>query len=86
MKYNVLTFVTNASNQFIAAVNSTFDDLSLAKVRYHQTCANFENAKDVKVATVMIVNEYGNKVKGFYEIIDHRVAAEPEPQEEVTEP
>ena len=82
MKYNVLTFVENTSDQYVASVNATVDDLSAAKVRYHQNCAAFENADDVKVATVMIVNEYGNKVDGFYEIIDHRVAAEPEPSDE----
>ena len=86
MKFNVLTFIENTSDQYVASVNATVDDLSAAKVRYHQNCAAFENAADVKVATVMIVNEYGKNVEGFYEIIDHRTAAEPEPQETPEEP
>ena len=84
--YNVIDFITNTSGQYVANVVATVDDLSSAKVSYHNLCAALENADDVRYATVEIVNEYGNKVADFYEIIDHRVATEPEPQEEITEP
>ena len=81
--FNVINFI---SNQYVANFVATYDNLSDAKVHYHQLCASLENADDVRYATVEIVNEYGNRVADFYEIIDHRAAAEPEPQEEVTEP
>lgn len=84
--FNVINFITNTSDEYVANVVATYDNLSNAKVRYHQLCASLENADDVRYATVEIVNEYGNKVADFYEIIDHRVAAEQEPQEEITEP
>ena len=84
--YNVIDFITNTSGQYAANVVSTHDNLSSAKVQYHQLCASLENADDVRYATVEIVNEYGNRVADFYEIIDHRVAAEPEPQEDIIEP
>lgn len=80
MKYNVLTFVTNTENQYAAAVNSTYDDnLKGAKVKYHQLLAAFENADDVLVASVKIVDEYGNGLDGFDEIVDN--TPEPEPEE-----
>ncbi len=83
MKYNVLTFVTNTQNQYAAAVNSTYDDnLKGAKVKYHQLLAAFENADDVLVASVRIVDEYGNGLDGFDEIVDNR--PEPEPEEPET--
>lgn len=84
--YNVIDFITNTSGQYAANIVSTYNNLSDAKVQYHNLCAALENADDVRYATVEIVNEYGNRVADFYEIIDHRVAAETEPQEEVTEP
>lgn len=81
MKYNVLTFVTNDQNQYAAAVNSTFDDnLKGAKVKYHQLLANFENASDVLVASVKIVDEYGNQMSGYDEVVDNRPEPEPEPE------
>ena len=83
--YNVINFITNTSDQYVANVVATYDNLSNAKVQYHNLCAALENADDVRYATIEIVNEYGNRVADFYEIIDHRVAAEPEPHEEVTE-
>ena len=84
--FNVINFITNTSDQYVANVVATYDNLSNAKVQYHNLCAALENADDVRYATVEIVNEYGNRVADFYEIIDHRVAAEPEPQEEIIEP
>lgn len=84
--YNVIDFITNTSGQYVANIVGTYDNLSNAKVGYHNLCAALENADDVRYATVEIVNEYGNRVADFYEIIDHRVPAEPEPQEEITEP
>lgn len=83
MKHNILTFITNTQNQYVAAVNSTFvDNLKGAKVKYHQLLASFENANDVLVAVVMLVDDYGNQLDGYREVIDNR--PEPEP-EEVTE-
>lgn len=83
--YNVINFITNTSDQYVANVVATYDNLSNAKVQYHNLCAALENADDVRYATIEIVNEYGNRVADCYEIIDHRVAAEPEPQEDVPE-
>lgn len=83
MKHNILTFITNTQNQYVAAVNSTFvDNLKGAKVKYHQLLASLENANDVLVAVVMLVDDYGNQLDGYREVIDNR--PEPEP-EEVTE-
>ena len=80
MNYNVLTFVTNTENQYAAAVNSTYDDnLKGAKVKYLQLLAAFEHADDVLVASVKIVDEYGNRLDGFDEIVDN--TPEPEPEE-----
>ena len=80
--YNVIDFITNTSDQYVANVVATYNNLSDAKIRYHQLCAALENADDVRYAAIEIVNEYGNRVADSYEIIDHRVAAEPEPQED----
>lgn len=83
MKHNILTFITNTQNQYVADVNSTFvDNLKAAKVKYHQLLASLENANDVLVAVVMLVDDYGNQLDGYREVIDNR--PEPEP-EEVTE-
>lgn len=92
MRYNVLTFVTNTQNQYAAAVNSTYpDNLKGAKFKYHQLLANFQNASDVLVAAVKIVDEYGNPLSGYDEIVDNTPEPEPEPEpqpepEEPTEP
>ena len=74
MKYNILKFSTNTSDQYSASVSATFDDLNKAKVNYHTTLANLHNASDVKLACVKMVTEYGFDVEGFSEIVDHTVA------------
>ena len=80
--YNVLKFIRNTQNQYVASVN-TYSELDKAKVFYHQTLASFYNADDVLVASVKIENEFGYPVDGFMEIIDH--TPEPEPEETVEE-
>ena len=81
MKYSVLKFVTNTQGQYQATVDSTYvDNLKGAKAKYHSLMATFENAADVLVASVRIVDEYGNQLSGYDEIIDN--TPEPEPEEE----
>lgn len=77
--YNVLAFVTNDKDQYSASVKAEHLPLTSAKVNYHNICASFHNASDVKLACVKLVTEYGYDVEGFTEIIDHTVT------EEVTE-
>lgn len=79
MKYNVVEFIRNTQNQYVANIASTHDNFDGAAVRYHQDLATFHNASDVLVATVKIEDEYGHDVDKFFEIVDHR---EPEPETE----
>lgn len=72
MKYNVLSFITNTSNQYSASVVAAYDNIDGAKVKYHQLLASLHNANDVLFASVKLVNEYGNDVAGYFEIVDHR--------------
>lgn len=78
MKYNVLSFVTNTSNQYSASVVTTYDNIDGAKVKYHQLLASLHNADDVLFASVKLVNEYGNEVGGYFEMVDHRPTEETE--------
>ena len=71
MKYNVLSFITNTSNQYSASVVATYDNFKGAIVKYHQLLANLNNASDVVQATVKIENEYGREVIGFIELINN---------------
>lgn len=71
MKYNVLSFVTNTSNQYSASVVATYDNIDGAKVKYHQLLASLHNASDVKTASVLIVNQYGREVGGYFEMVNH---------------
>lgn len=83
MKYNVLKFTTNTADQYSATVAATFDNnLKGAKVNYHQVSASLQNADDVAYAVVIIVDEYGNPLDGYREVIDNRVEVEPEPEGE----
>ena len=84
MKYNVLKFVTNTQNQYQAVVDSTFSDFKGARVKYHSLMATLANAADVLVASVRIVDEYGNPMSGYDEVIDNRPEPEPEPESEPT--
>ena len=84
MKYNVLKFITNTAGQYSATVDSTFENLDGAKVKYHQSLAALINAEDVLVAVCQIVDEYGNLISGFREVVDHTPEPEPEPEPEPT--
>lgn len=86
MKYNVLKFITNTAGQYSATVDSTFENLDGAKVKYHQSLASLINAPDVLVAVVQIVDEYGNLMSGFREVVDHTPEPEPEPEPTPEEP
>lgn len=72
MKYNVLSFTTNTSNQYSASVVATYDNIDGAKVKYHQLLASLHNASDVKIASVVIVNQYGREVAGYFEMVNHK--------------
>lgn len=70
MKYNVIKLIRNTQEQYVAQAE-TFDSLSSAQVSYHNTLASYHNADDVKVANVQIIDEFGGKVEGFSETVDH---------------
>lgn len=76
MKYNVLSFITNTSNQYSSSVVATYDNIDSAKVKYHQLLASLHNADDVLFASVKLVNEYGNEVVGYFEMVDHKPTTE----------
>lgn len=78
MKYNVLSFITNTSNQYVASVVATYDNIDDAKVKYHQLLASLHNASDVKTASVLIVNQYGREVAGYFEMVNHKTDETPE--------
>jgi hypothetical protein len=80
MKYNIEKFITNTQGQYSASVSATFDDFDKAKVNYHQSLAALHNADDVLVGVVKIVDEFGNDIPGYREVIDNT----PEPTEEET--
>lgn len=71
MKYNVLKFITNTQNQYTATVAATYDNLKGARVNYHQALAALVNADDVKTAVVKIVDEFGNDVDRYREVIEN---------------
>lgn len=79
MKYNVEKYVTNTQGQYSASVAATFDDVKKAKKNYHLSLASYYDAADVLVAVVKIVDEYGNPLDDFREVVDN--APEPEPEE-----
>ena len=85
MKYNVEKYVTNIQGQYLATVDSTFEDVDSAKVKYHQTLAAYYNAADVLVGVVKIVDEYGNPLDGFREVVNHTPEEEPEQPEQPEE-
>lgn len=71
MKHNVVEFIRNTANGYVAKVAATYDNLESAAVKYHQDLATFHNASDVLVATVKIEDEFGHEVDGFFEVVDH---------------
>lgn len=87
MKYNVEKYITNTQNQYSATIAATFDSFDSAKISYHQSLAALHNAEDVLIAVVKIVDEFGNNMDGFREVVDHTPEPEPEqtPEEEETE-
>lgn len=85
MKYNVIQFVTNTKGEYGVKVNSTNSILKAAKVNYFSDAKTLVNATDVLTAVVKIVDEFGNDIPGYREVIDN--TPEPEPEEEgITEP
>lgn len=81
MKYNVEQYVSNTQNEYSASVVATYDDnLEGAAVKYHQLLTILHNADDVLVAVVKIVDEFGNPMDGFREVVDHTPKPEPEPE------
>jgi hypothetical protein len=80
MKYNVIQFVTNTKGAYGVKVNSTNSTLKAAKVNYFSDAKSLVNATDVLTAVVKIVDEFGNDISGYREVIDNT----PEPTEEET--
>ena len=80
MKYNVIQFVTNTKGAYGVKVNSTNSTLKAAKVNYFSDAKSLVNATDVLTAVVKIVDEFGNDILGYREVIDNT----PEPTEEET--
>ena len=80
MKYNVIQFVTNTKGAYGVKVNSTNSTLKAAKVNYFSDAKSLVNATDVLTAVVKIVDEFGNDILGYREVIDNT----PEPAEEET--
>lgn len=80
MKYNVIQFVTNTKGEYGVKVNSTNSTLKAAKVNYFSDAKSLVNATDVLTAVVKIVDEFGNDIPGYREVIDNT----PEPTEEET--
>lgn len=85
MKYNVLSFITNTKNEYSAKVVATYDNLKGAKVKYHATAQTLNNANDVLVAVIKIVDEFGNDIQGYREVIDNTPEPEPDPEQTETE-
>lgn len=71
MKYNVVEFIKNTADDYVAKVAATYDNLEGAIVKYHQDLAAFHNADDVKIATVKIEDEFGHEVSSYFEVVDH---------------
>jgi len=80
MKYNVIQFVTNTKGEYGIKVNSTSTSLKSAKVNYFNDAKTLVNATDVLTAVIKIVDEFGNDIVGYREVIDNT----PEPTEEET--
>ena len=80
MKYNVIQFVTNTKGEYGIKVNSTSTSLKSAKVNYFNDAKTLVNATDVLTAVIKIVDEFGNDIPGYREVIDNT----PEPTEEET--
>ena len=73
MKY-AITSVVNGNFKVEAEYN---ENLQGAIVGFHNKCAVFWNAEDVKTATVAVIDENQDVVEGKKEYISH---PEPEPE------
>ena len=78
MKYAVWQCV----NGNFSIVAEYTDNLEGALVKFHQTCANLWNSKDVITAQVKVVDEHLNTVMGKDESIGHTPANEENLEEE----
>ena len=78
MKYGILKVING--NYFIHAEGIT--DLSNAKTQFHGLCQTLWNAPDVITATVAIVDEQLDTVRGYKEFIHHDPQPEPQPEPE----
>lgn len=78
MKYYLIKLLTNTQGQDGSSI-AVYQSRDGALVAYHQTLASFHNADDVLYAAVEILNENGVVIQS--EIVDHRPAPEPEPEE-----
>lgn len=85
MKYNVIQFVTNTKGEYGVKVNSTNSTLKAAKVNYFSDAKSLVNATDVLTAVVKIVDEFGNDIPGYREVIDNTPEPETEPTQTETE-
>jgi hypothetical protein len=66
------TYVIQISNGNPKIV-SEHSDINSAKVKFHSTCQNLWNSKDVVTASVAIVDENLDVVQGYKEFISHVV-------------
>ena len=76
MKYAVLKIVNGNFT-----IDSEWDEnLQGAIVKFHDVCKLLWNASDVETATVEIIDNQGDIVRGYKEFVTHE---EPEPEAEV---
>ena len=68
MKFAVIRVVNG--NFSIASEHS---DIQSAKVKFHDLCKTYWNAKDVVTATICIMDEMLIPVEGYKEYISHEV-------------
>lgn len=70
MKYYLITMITNQKGQDAPSI-AMYADLEKATIAYHNALASYHNAPDVKLATVFIVDAFGNMANGKHEIVEH---------------
>lgn len=69
-KFYLVKLLTNDKGQDGSSLG-VYNSLESAIVAYHQTCASYHNAQDVRFANVSIVNMYGVTVTGYSETVEH---------------
>jgi hypothetical protein len=77
-KHYLIKLLTNTEGVIVPSAE-VYDSLEQAQVAYHNILAAYHNAPDVLYAVVEILNYIGFPVQK--EIVDHRPAPEPEPEE-----